>query len=77
VIDALVHDGRFVREREIEFDHVAHASDVDAWLAHREEAGSRSILDPPILERARELLSGEDGEILLIGRGYAARLTRP
>jgi hypothetical protein len=77
VVDSLVRAGLFTREREVVFEHVAHASDVEAWLSHRAEAGSRSILDPQIVERARALLAEGDGEILVIGRGYAARLGRP
>jgi hypothetical protein len=77
VIDSLVDAGQFVRESEMVFEHLAHASDVDAWLAYRAEAATRSILDPQIVERARELLAGQEGEIVIRRRGYAARLRRP
>jgi hypothetical protein len=77
VIDSLIDDGQFVREQEIVFEHAAHASDVDAWLAYRAEAGSRSILDPQIVERARALLAGQAGEIVIRRQGYAAQLRRP
>lgn len=76
IIESMVRAEQFVREREVRFDHIAHAGDVDGWLAYRAEAASRSILDPQIVERARDLLSKDDGEILVVGRGYASKLIR-
>jgi hypothetical protein len=76
VIASLLREGLFVRDREAEFDHVLHVSDVDTWLAYREERSSRSILDPRIIERVRALLAEEAGEILVVNRGYAGRLVR-
>lgn len=76
VIDSLIREGLFAREREAVFEQVLHASDLDSWLAYREERSSRSILDPHTVVRARALLAGEDGEILIVNRGYAGRLAR-
>jgi hypothetical protein len=76
VIASLVRERLFVRDREAEFDHVLHVSDVDTWLAYREERSSRSLLDPRIIERVRALLAEEAGEILVVNRGYAGRLVR-
>lgn len=58
------------------FEHVAHVSDVDTWLAYREARGSRSVLDPLLIQQARDLLAAAEGEIRVIERGYAARLKR-
>jgi hypothetical protein len=58
------------------FESVVHVSDVDTWLAYREARAARSLLDPQIIQRARELLVAADGEIRIVDRGYAARLRR-
>jgi hypothetical protein len=51
-------------------------SDVDTWLAYRQERSSRSLLDPQLIERARAYLSRAEGEILIVDRGYAGRLRK-
>jgi hypothetical protein len=76
VVDVLIREGLFVRDRQAVFEHVVHVSDVDTWLAYREARAARSFLDPLIIQRARELLAAADGEIRIIERGYAARLKR-
>ena len=58
------------------FEHIAQVSDVDTWLAYREARAARSLLDPLIIQKARELLSAAEGEIRIVDRGYAARLRR-
>ena len=75
VITSLIREQLFVRDRDVVFEHVFHASDVETWLAYREERASRSLLDPRIVSRVRELLSEAGGEILVVNRGYAGRLT--
>jgi hypothetical protein len=55
------------------FENVVHVSDVDTWLAYREARASRSLLDPGIIQRARELLRASDGEIRVGERASAAR----
>ena len=76
VVDRLIQEGLFVRDSQVVFEHVAHVSDVDTWLAYREARAARSLLDPLIIQRARELLSAAEGEIRIVDRGYAARLRR-
>jgi hypothetical protein len=76
VIASLIREGLFAREHEVVFEQILHATDVDTWLAYREEAASRSILDPRIVGRARDLLSDTIGEILVVNRGYGCRLRR-
>jgi hypothetical protein len=66
----------FSRGREVVFRDVLHATDVDAWLAYREENSSRSILDSAIPPRVRDLMAEGDGEMLVVHRGYAGRLVR-
>jgi hypothetical protein len=76
VVKSLIRESLFQQERKVVFDHILHVSDVDTWLARRAQLSSRSILDPRIVERARELLADREGEILVAERGYATRLRR-
>jgi len=76
VLASLMQEGLFAREREAVFEHILHATDVDTWLAYREERSTRSVLDPRIVERVRELLSQGMGEILVVELGYACTLRR-
>jgi hypothetical protein len=76
VLASFIREQLFVRDREIVFEHVLHATDVETWLAYREERSSRSVLDPRIVQRVRELLPEAGGEILVVERGYAGRLVR-
>lgn len=59
------------------FENVVHVSDVDTWLAYREARASRSILDPGIIQGARDLLRASDGEIRVSERARAARYRKP
>jgi hypothetical protein len=74
VIASLIRERLFVRDHEAVFEHVLHVSDVETWLAFREERSSRSVLDPRVVNKVRELLSEAAGEILVVNRGYACRL---
>jgi hypothetical protein len=76
VIATLIQEGLFAPGREVVFEHVFHATDVETWLAYREERSTRSVLHPSTVSRVRELLSASGGEILVVNRGYASRLTR-
>lgn len=76
VIEMLIQERLFIRERHLVFDSVFHASSVDSWLAYREERSSRSILAPEIIERAREFLSTHRGELLVCERARASRLRK-
>jgi hypothetical protein len=60
----------------VTFEHVDHVSDVETWLAYRAARGARSLLAPQIIQRARDLLRAAEGEIRIVSRGYAARLTK-
>jgi hypothetical protein len=75
-VDGLIREGLFLRESQVVFEHVAHASDVETWLAYREARAARSLLDPQIIQRARDLLPPAEGEIRIANRGYAALLRK-
>jgi hypothetical protein len=77
VIDMLIREGLFVRDRQVVFEQVVHVSDVDTWLAYRQARAARSRLDPLIIERARELLAADEGEIRIVEHSYAARFRKP
>jgi hypothetical protein len=65
----------FAQEGTLTFDFISHFTNVDEWLAHREERRSTSQLKPAIVERARELLSLNRGaELLIRERVLATRL---
>lgn len=76
VVEELIQEHLFARERTAVFTQILHVSDVDTWLAYRAERASRSLLDPQIIKRARAALARAEGEILVVQRGYAARLRR-
>lgn len=79
VVEALIREQLFARERAVVFENVLHVSDVDTWLAYRAERASRSLLAPEIVARARSLLAqgaGGAGEIRVVERAYAACLRR-
>lgn len=76
VVEALIQEQLFARERAVVFENVLHVSDVDTWLAYRAERSSRSLLAPEIVARARVLLAQGDGEIRVVERAYAACLRR-
>jgi hypothetical protein len=76
VIASLIREGLFGRGREVRFRDVLHATDVDAWLAFREERSSRSILEPGLVPKVRDLMATGDGEILVVHRAYAGQVIR-
>jgi hypothetical protein len=76
VIEALIHEGLYMREHRAIFEHVVHLSDVDTWLAYRAARASRTLLDPLMVEQARELLATKEGEIRVVERGSATLLRR-
>lgn len=77
VVDMLIREALFFSDCQVVFEQVTHVSDVDTWLAYREARAARSLLDPLIIQRARNLLVASEGEIRIVERGYAARLRRP
>jgi hypothetical protein len=72
----IVRRGWLVRERAVRFRFVSHADTVDDWLAHREEKGATSVLDPALVEQARALLAGGAGPLRLRERATATRYRR-
>ncbi len=76
VVETLIQQRLFARDRAIVFENTLHVSDIETWLAYRQERSSRSFLDPAVIERARYHLSREEGEILVVEGAYAACLTR-
>ena len=76
VIDWLVEEGCFVRERETRFDFLYQFDTMEDWLGYREEQQSESVLPPEVAERTRALLSEGSGELQIHEQGYAARLRR-
>ncbi|GAC1523179.1 MAG: hypothetical protein NVS2B16_31330 [Chloroflexota bacterium] len=76
IVETLIQERLFIRERHLVFDSIFHASDVDIWLAYREKRSSRSVLAASTVEKARELLSTHGGEILVMERAYASRLRK-
>jgi hypothetical protein len=76
VITTLIQEGLLAPGRKLVFEYVFHATDVETWLAYREERSTRSVLHPSTVSSVRELLSKSGGEILVVNRGYASYLTR-
>ena len=72
----LVGRGWFARERAVRFTFVSRADSVDAWLAHRAEKGSTSVLDPALVERARALLAEGADRLRIRERVTATRYRR-
>jgi hypothetical protein len=68
--------GWYRRERSVLIDFASHFSTVDEWLQYRAERRSTSVLDPAIVARARELLSGTGHEVRVTERILATRLRR-
>ena len=75
-LTSIVQAGWFTSGRSMTFDFVSHFPSVDDWLRHREERRARSVVDPAIIERARELLSAKTGEVVVRERVFAARFNR-
>jgi hypothetical protein len=72
-LEDVIREGLVIRNREVEFEHAAHASDLESWLTYRAEATNHSILRPEVVEHPRALLALEGGEILMVGPGRATR----
>lgn len=67
----------FERERSLVFDFVSHFQTVDEWLHHRQDRRATSIVDPAIIEQARELLSAHPrGELRVSEHVLATRFRR-
>jgi hypothetical protein len=72
----LVRRGWLVREQAVRFVFVSSAETVEEWLAHREQKGSTSVLDPAVVDRARALLAQGGARLRLRERATATRYRR-
>ena len=76
-LQSMVEQHLFENERSLVFDFVSHFASVDEWLRHREARRSTSIVDPALIDTAREVLRAEPGSELLVGeRELATRFRR-
>ncbi len=74
---SLVDQRWFERERSVVFDFIFHFATVDEWFRHRQERRESRIVDPELIERAREVLaSASQGELLVSEHVLATRLRR-
>lgn len=74
-VTSLVQAGYFERERSVVFDFVSHFAGVDEWLRHREARRSTSVVQPDIIEHARDLLAAATSrELQVTERVLATRL---
>jgi hypothetical protein len=72
----LVEEGLYDRGRSSNFEVVYHFESVEAWLAHRVERGSTTLVPPELQERAREVLAQTSGELLIREHMRATRYRR-
>jgi hypothetical protein len=73
-LKSLVEGGWFEEERSTTFDFVSHFASVDDWLRHRTERRSSSLVDPAIIDRARELFTAPTArELLDVGLSHCER----
>jgi hypothetical protein len=70
---SVVDHGLFKHERELIFDFDSHFFSVDEWLRYRQARRSTSVLDPSIVDRARELLAADGAEVRVKERVRATR----
>ena len=74
---AIVEEGWFTTGSSSVFDFASHFPRVDDWLRYRQDRRSTSIVDPAIIERARETLAEvPSGELRVSERLRATRLDR-
>ncbi len=71
-----VDAGMFRLEREVVFQFMYHADDVDAWLAYMAAKWRHAAVGPALVTRAQELLAQQGGEVRIHRQLYAARLRR-
>lgn len=77
VLDSTAQDGSFVFEAEEKFTSEYRYEDVDEWLKSVEEGWPRARLDPKVVDRARELMSGGRSVLIMREAVRAARFRRP
>ena len=72
----LIAVGNLCQGPEIKFEFLAQHASVDAWLAHRAQQESTGKLGDDVIARARTLLAGSEGVIVIRERSRAQRLLR-
>jgi hypothetical protein len=75
-LDTVIEAGRFEREEDITFPFIYHYGDVDTWLAYMDDHWSSATLDATLIERAREALRDNTGDLRMRRTIHAARLRR-
>jgi hypothetical protein len=68
--------GFFEREEDITFPFIYHCGDVDTWLAYMADHWSSATVDSALIERAREALREDPGDLRILRIIHAARLRR-
>jgi hypothetical protein len=68
--------GLFEWEEEITFPFLYHCGEVDAWLAYMTDHWSSAAVDNTLIQRAREALREDPGDLRIRRTIHAARLRR-
>ena len=75
-LETVIDAGLFEREEEITFPFIYHCGEVDALLAYMANHWSSATVDAILIERAREALRGDTGNLRILRTIHAARLRR-
>jgi hypothetical protein len=75
-VGQVIAAGGFHPERQVTFEFLAQYASVDAWLAHRVQQEATGKLGDDVIARARTLLAGSQGVIVVRERSRALRLLR-
>jgi hypothetical protein len=76
MLGVAVTEGRFRREQATTFVFLSHFTTVEQLLLYRAEHSPSLVLDETLIARARAMLDGLGGELVLRERVSAARLRR-
>jgi hypothetical protein len=77
ILSSAVADGLFVSEEQTEFEFLYHFDTVDEWVTYLEEEYSSDLdSNQGLIRRARRVLSGREGEVLMRECVRAVRLRR-
>lgn len=75
-LDRVEEEGWYATERRRAFDLLLHFPGVDDWLAYRTEKEAASEVPEDLVSRARHLLSGSEGELVIREPVRASALRR-
>jgi hypothetical protein len=75
-LETVIEAGLFEREEEITFPFIYHCGEVGAWLAYMTSHWSSATVDAILIERAREALREDTGDLRILRIIHAARLRR-